>query len=239
MISIERGVSQQYKYEFHKIFGDDYDFIDTVTDISNEIFKIFDKNIFCGGLCVFDVNLKANSGIKKGAYIYGAFICEEFRKRGFFKILCDHVCDFYKNKSYDFIFTIPANENLFSLYEKLGFTNLLNGTISLTNKKTDVFIPKNSTFKAFDNNFENLYFIHTQNDILIKSFEFFKESIADFDIKYIFNNSKSGYALYKSNDIIYASGDFITHSTQKKGLLKKFSNFIVPQNLLCDVLLEI
>lgn len=239
MISIKRGASKEYIDNFHLIFGDDLDFIRSVVLMANEVFEIYEDGNFLGGVCVFDVSIKNGFSIKSGAYIYGAYIIESARGRGLFRQLCDHVCEFYANEFYDFALTIPAKSDLFHVYERLGFDVPICGVISLTGEYTGIILPQGTSFRDFDGDFQALYFMHIQNDMLIKTFDLFKLSLDGFDIKYIEYNESLGYALFKGDALVYASGAFVTCSPKKKGLIRAFSELCIPQNLLCDILFEI
>lgn len=238
MISFKTGASSSYINGFHNIFGDDYDFINKIIENAGNVFEIYDEGDFCGGLCVFDISLKVGFEIKSGAYIYGAFILDDKRGRGYFKLLCDHVCDFYQNEFYDFVLTIPASHALFSLYEHLGFSDKAYGVISLLGEDSELSLPEGTIFKDFDGDFSSLYFMHIENDGIIKIFDLFKSTLEDFEIKYISYNGKDGYALFDNGELIFASCDFLTYTKRLKGLIRKLTSFDVPSDFLCDVLFE-
>ena len=239
MIHIERGATDNYRDGFHSVFGDDYNFIDFIINTADEVFEIYDDDVFCGGLCAFDISIKENYALKSGAYIYGAFVCERARGRGFFKLLCEHVREFYENEFYDFIFTVPADESLFSLYEHLGFTIPLRGVVSVFGENGTVALPDDTEIRDFDGDFHSLYFIHIQNDALLKTFDLFKASVADFDIKYIDCNFEHGYALFKDDMLLFASAPFVSYESKVKGLLMPITEINAPSELLCDILFEI
>lgn len=239
MISIKTGASQNYIDGFHRVFSDDFDFIHSVLSCANEVFEIYDENRFIGGLCTIDLSIKtAYNSIKTGAYIYGAFICESERGKGYFKKLCDHVCEFYSEQFYDFVMTVPGNASLFSLYRRLGFDSTLYGTVSLTGDKTEIILPEDTAFYDFDGSFDSLYFTHIKNDGIIKTYDLFKHTLDGFEIKHIELNGKKGYALLSDGKLIFASAPFASYKTAEKGLLKKLTDFELP-NVLCDILFEI
>lgn len=239
MISVKRGASSNYREGFHTVFGDSYEFIDSILPYASEIFELYDEDIFCGGLCTFDATVKMGYSIRSGAYIYGAFICESARKKGLFKLLCDRVCEFYRNEFYDFVFTVPASRELFGLYEHLGFSLPLYGVIPLTDDSSAIILPQGVTFEDFDNDFKRLYSLHIKNDTLIKAYDFFKRSVSDFNIKYVKHGNETGYALFNDGMLLYASGAFVRFSGAKKGLLMPLTDFEPPKGLLCDILFEI
>ena len=239
LISFKTGASSAYIDGFCRIFGDDESFVREIILCANEVFEIYEDNCFLGGLCVLDVSIKSGYSLKTGAYIYGAFICESARGRGLFKQLCKHVFEFYQNEFYDFALTIPASKDLFPLYERLGFKTPIEGCVSILGDQSGVILPQEARLIDFDGDFNALYFMHIQNDMLIKDFDLFVHSLADFEIKYIEFNGARGYALLKDDDIIYASGSFIKYKTSKKGLLLPFGEEIFTDGALCDILFEI
>ncbi|MBO5375092.1 MAG: GNAT family N-acetyltransferase [Clostridia bacterium] len=239
MISFKTGASSEYINDFCRVFGDDEEFVCSVILCANEVFEIYEDNSFLGGLCVLDVSIKSGYSIKNGAYIYGAFICESARGRGLFKQLCEYVFEFYQNEFYDFALTIPASHDLFPLYERLGFKTAIEGCVSILGEACGVILPKEVTIIDFDDDFNLLYFLHIENDMLIKDFDLFKHTVADFEIKYIEFNGARGYALLKDDMIIYASGSFVEYKTSKKGLLLPFGEKICTEGALCDILFEI
>ncbi|MBQ8739224.1 MAG: hypothetical protein IJZ04_06975 [Clostridia bacterium] len=240
MISVRQGVTDNYRNGFFSVFGDGYDFIDKITGTASEIFEIYDGERFCGGLCIFDVSLKHGYSIKSGAYIYGAFILPSERGRGLFKHLIGYVREFYENEFYDFLLTIPAEASLFSLYEGLGFTATASGVISLLGDETSIILPQGASLEDFDGDFKSLYFIHIESDTLVKTFDIFKASVDDFEIKYLTQAEKRiGYALFDGDILVYASGKGVLYSGAKKGLLMPLTDFDCPNCLLCDILFEI
>ena len=238
MISFKKSASSEYIEGFHRIFGDDYEYIKKIICLSQDVFEIYEDDSFCGGLCTLEFNVKNDYTIKSGVYIYGAFICENARGRGLFSKLISHVCEYYSSNFYDFVFTVPANASLFSLYEHLGFKDNLYGVVSLTDEKSEIILPQDTVFSDFDGNYNDLYFIHIQNDALLKTYDVFKQSVCDFDIKYLDCNGKRGYALYNDGSLIFASGEFVRNKCVKKGLLMKLVEFDTP-SFLCDIIFEI
>ena len=239
MITFKNGASSEYIDGFCNIFGDSKEFVHKIISLSNEVFEIYEDGAFCGGLCAIDVSLNIGNSIKSGAYIYGAFICERARGRGLFRKLCEYVHAYYCEELYDFMMTIPADSSLFELYHGLGFTHQLNGVISLCGDTTAVILPQDVEFSDFDGDFGALYFMHIQNDDLIKTYDIFKQSVCDFDIKYIDFGTERGYALFDSDALVFASGKFVKNATAKKGALMKITDFEVPKSVLCDILFEI
>ena len=239
MISFKTGASKEYIDGFCRIFGDEVSFIHKVLGCANEVFEIYENNKFAGGLCVLDVSVKSGYSIKNGAYIYGAYICESARGRGLFRQLCDHVFDYYRNEFYDFALTIPASKELFPAYERLGFTSSLGGCVSIVGDDAYALLPENTEFFDFDGDYNSLYFMHIEKDMLIKDFDLFKRSVSDFDIKYIELNGERGYALLQDRALIYASAPFVQYKTAKKALVCPFTDVDFDNKVLCDILFEV
>jgi predicted acetyltransferase len=239
LITFKNGASAEYINGFCEIFGDSKEFVHKIISLSNEVFEIYEDGSFCGGLCAIDVSINIGNSIKSGAYIYGAFITEGARGRGLFRKLCEYVHSYYCDELYDFMMTVPADSSLFELYRGLGFEHSLNGVVSLCGDTTAVILPQGAEFSDFDGDYSSLYFMHIQNDSLIKTYDIFKQSVCDFDIKYITFEGKRGYALFDGDALIFASGDFVKYVSAKKGLLMKITDFTVPKGVLCDILFEI
>ena len=220
-----------YRELFHKEFDDTYDFIDSILEVCDKVFEIYEGQSYVGGFCTFNVSIENHLG----AYIYGVVTDEKYRGRGYFKKLLDDAKRFYASKGYDFLITVPSNNGLFGMYKKLGFSEILGGVISLLGEKTEIFIPNGAEFYPFDENFDHLYSLHEKNDILIKERGFFEKSISDFEIKYI----DDGYALFDNGKLIYLSCSGAKYKEKPKATLMFLNEFNVPKNILCDILLEI
>ena len=220
-----------YRELFHKEFKDTYDFIDGILEVCDKVFEIYDGSLFIGGFCTFNVSIENHLG----AYIYGVVIDEKYRGRGYFRKLLDEAKRFYASKGYDFLITVPADKDLFEMYKKLGFSEILQGAISILGKEREILVPENKEFYPFDGDFERLYSLHKKNDILIKERGFFEKSVSDFEIKY----TDDGYALFDNGNLIYLSCSGEKNEKSPKATLMFLKEFEVPKNILCDILLEI
>lgn len=240
MTSVSSGKSphlcSKYLDLFCRVFGDSEDFAKKVVSSCDVIFLLECNGEAICGTCLFEVKI----GDMHGMYIYGAATDEQYRKEGFFKKMYRHVYNFCVGSGYSFIMTVPANSALFSLYWHLGFNVTANGVISLCKEKTEIILPDKCEFYDFDGDFDRLYKLHTENDILIKSKTFFAECTSEFDVKYIRCGNSDGYALFDGKDLIFASIDGAKYKSAKKACFDFFGkNVALPKNLLCDVLMEI
>jgi predicted GNAT family N-acyltransferase len=222
-----------YKYAkiFNKEFKDEYSFIYDILQSCDNVFETYENGELICAFCTFNVSI----GCHSGAYIYGAVTEEKHRGKGYFKRLLCEAKDFYTSKGYDFLITVPANESLFGLYKNLGFSEILDGVVSLSERKGKIFVHDNAKFLPFDGDFDNLYSLHKKNDVLVKERAFFEKCVANFDIKYI----DGGYALFDNENLIYLVCKNAKYETVPKGTLMFLNKFDIPKNILCDILLEI
>ena len=80
--------------------------------------------------------------------------------------------------------------------------------------------------------------MHIEKDSLIKDFDLFKKSVADFEIKYIEYEGERGYALLQDKALIFASAPFADYKVAKKALVCPFTDVSVD-GVLCDILFEV
>ncbi len=65
-----------------------------------------------------------NNGINyKGLYIYAVCTHPDFRGRGLMKKCFDFLFRISKERGVDYLFLVPADESLFTMYQNLGFKN--------------------------------------------------------------------------------------------------------------------
>ncbi len=229
-----------YAELFHNTFGDSYEFINKIISVSDKVFEFKKNGETVSGVCTFEVDIKYGGSLLKGAYIYGAATDKEYRNCGYFSKICREVYDFYASRGFDFLMTVPASKELFSLYEHMGFDTRANGVISLCSDKTSVILPEECKFFEFDGDFDRLYSLHLENDILIKSKEVFIVSVSDLEIKYIRNRNNCGYALFDGGKMAFASLSGTKYESAEKACFRFIGEKkTLPDGLLCDVLFEI
>ena len=229
-----------YAELFHNTFGDSYEFIDKIISVSDKVFELKKDEKTVSGACTFEVGIKYGASFLKGAYVYGAATDKEYRNCGYFSKICREVYDFYASRGFGFLMTVPASKELFSLYGHMGFDVRANGVISLCSDKTSVILPEECEFFEFDGNFDRLYSLHLENDILIKSKEVFIASVSELEIKYVGNKSGFGYALFDGDKMVFASLCGTKYESAEKACFRFIGEKKeLPENLLCDVVFEI
>lgn len=116
---------QQIYNLWKKTFGDS----ETVIDRFFESVLAFENVILCcdgekavSMLSLMPAKIVSADGQKSDAYcVYAAATDEEYRKRGIMSKLLDFSAELAAERNADFLFLHPANEKLYSYYEKSGF----------------------------------------------------------------------------------------------------------------------
>ncbi len=98
--------------------------------------------VFCGdkpvsSLYALECECKIGDETLRAMYIYGVSTFEEYRNQGLMRETLSFIEKYAKEKNFDVLFLVPANETLFSMYEKFGY-------------KTSIFY-ENSVVQRFDN----------------------------------------------------------------------------------------
>ncbi len=103
---------------WHECFGDDREYIEFFLDNCPEK---------CLGI-VADGSLVSMLFLLDGfieefrtAYIYAACTAEKYRRRGYISRLIEYSEIYCAENKYDAVFLVPAEESLYSFYEKFGF----------------------------------------------------------------------------------------------------------------------
>jgi len=153
-------------------------------------------------------NKKINS-----VYYYCVCTNEKYRNKGIMKGLFEYAKSISKEHGYEISFLVPANEELFSMYEKLSFSRAI-GYEEKTFFKED-FDDKNTLIETTDfcyNDYKKLKVEVSRVSpvVLWDEYEFnFIFNKNRKDVSFLF--SKSGYAIYeKQNDgisVLEACGD--------------------------------
>ena len=107
-----------------EIFGDDRAFYD---DLYIWAGKDCTLAAYFGGKAVGAVNFPEITYTEKektltGGYIFAAWVAPEFRGRGIFASLMKGAENIMRERGYAFAFVVPAEEKLFEMYEKMGYT---------------------------------------------------------------------------------------------------------------------
>jgi ribosomal protein S18 acetylase RimI-like enzyme len=112
---------------FIEIFSEDPKFVDMMFKykFTNEnIFTLRENDIIVSMAYVMYFDCKIGEIRGKCAYIYGVATDEKYRGRGFMSKIFDEIEISVKKNCKDtvlFLYLVPASENLFLMYEKLGF----------------------------------------------------------------------------------------------------------------------
>ena len=107
-----------------EIFGDDKAFYD---DFYIWAGKKCTLAAYAGGKAVGAVNFPEITYPEKektrvGGYIFAAWVAPGFRGRGIFASLMAGAEKIMRARGYSFAFVVPAEEKLFAMYEKMGYT---------------------------------------------------------------------------------------------------------------------
>jgi hypothetical protein len=106
-------------------FPEDTEFVKTFLDNFYKPSKCllrYDGKNLVSMLFWLDVKIKVGRRVYKAAYLYGAATEITERHAGHFSVLHEAMVDLLRDKKYKFVIAIPANDGLFSLYRKLGYT---------------------------------------------------------------------------------------------------------------------
>lgn len=151
------------------------------------------------------VKLRRGDRIINGYYIYAGCVDSDYRGRGIYR-------DLMRAAERDTVFTvlIPAEDTLFELYRKMGYTETDGTPFPFVAERS----PDLPRIVPFDGDTAFLYKLYrrTRGDMFIKDEAFFSLTVADFaktgNIYYItdFSGKRCGYIIFslnKSNIKIY------------------------------------
>ena len=152
---------QLYQPLFQKIFSEDSAFCDRI--FSHRLDLVFDKREdgkIQSFLFAIPFTARVFQKEHKAVYVYGVATLPEARGKGYMKEVFKKMEDFFE-KEIDFYYLVPANETLFSMYEKLGYQT------AFYLKKEMLFPEKNPSLeykiKEAPNSFHTDYIKWTQS----------------------------------------------------------------------------
>lgn len=152
---------------------------------------------FCGEKIVGAVNFptvyyKARNDTLRGGYIFASFVNPEYRNRGIFSSLVSGAEAEMRKRAYDFSFVVPANDGLFQMYEKMGYTGKVYNGFPYTAKR-DVLREYTPTDDIYV-----LWKIYSRGkNLFSKDIEFFNHTMRDMEESgKCFAVSKDGYIVY-------------------------------------------
>ena len=212
---------------WQNVFGDDRDYIELLLSESesfSDIFAVTVSDEICSVLYLLDCELSLDGICYKGKYLYAAATAEKHRKKGFMAKLITEAQEYCSDNGYDFISLVPANEPLYSYYEKFGFE------------------PRMHIFR-------NICFNIRADANEISAEEYFKERSQRLNNCFNFTNGSvgyaalcleySGYRFYKDGDnniylsegdafkpeeVISSDGNIIGASAEKYGMVYPINN---------------
>ena len=116
---------QLYQPLFQKIFSEDSAFCDRI--FSHRLDLVFDKREdgkIQSFLFAIPFTARVFQKEHKAVYVYGVATLPEARGKGYMKEVFKKMEDFFE-KEIDFYYLVPANETLFSMYEKTGVSDCI------------------------------------------------------------------------------------------------------------------
>lgn len=199
------------KTELKELFKEIFHESDSFTDIIFEK-KLSKSDIFTikenGKILAFAYGIpcfyKTDDTLKNCIYIYGVGVRKEYRGKGYAKKIMDNISDFYKDKSIDFLYLVPATKELFFMYEKMGFDTV----ISLTSREYDLSTLKSVEYEVKDGDLKEDYknFVKNKNNVILRS-----DNDNDILLSYLTYKkaNNSGFLYYKENDTAIVRESFI------------------------------
>ena len=86
------------------------------------VVAIWDGNV-ASALYMLDSTIANNGKCYKALYIYAVCTHPDYRGRGLMRACFDFLYEVARERGVDYLFLVPAEENLFGMYEKIGFKN--------------------------------------------------------------------------------------------------------------------
>lgn len=125
IVMAEQGDKAELALFWKEIFDDEDAFIrlffDHVYNPDNTL-VIREKDEILAALHLVPYQVKIENRICNAAYICGVGTRKSARDQGFMNMLMDAALKIIKNRGYDLSFLIPAEDWLFDVYGKMGFT---------------------------------------------------------------------------------------------------------------------
>ena len=106
------------------VFGDEREYIELLFSYGKticDVFAVSDEDKIISVLYLLNCDLTFKGKNYKGKYLYAAATDEKHRGKGLMALLIEEAQLFCKSSAVDFISLVPANEKLYSYYEKFGF----------------------------------------------------------------------------------------------------------------------
>ncbi|MBR4287191.1 MAG: GNAT family N-acetyltransferase [Clostridia bacterium] len=120
----ERAEYESLKQLWLKCFDDEKTVVDRFFKyavIPENTVAVFDGSTAVSVLYMLQSTVKSNSKNYKALYIYAVCTHPDYRGMGLMKGCFDFLFDISKKRGVDYLFLVPASEDLFKMYEGLGF----------------------------------------------------------------------------------------------------------------------
>lgn len=220
-------------------FHDDYKYINFFFDncFKSELALVaYIDSDLAGMLFMLDSVFYIDNKVYKGKYLYAVCTSPKYRNKGIMRELEFNAKEKAKVNKLDFICLVPANESLFSMYEKLGYFSLFNlqhKVLKLENKCLNsnvilklcekekfislrkAFLSKKSCFLDFTDDFHN----YRYDEFLFADAEILLVKI---------NNQEHYVAGYKNKDAF-----FIKETTLSNNKIEIVLNAIALKKNVC------
>lgn len=124
--SAEKSDYPELKALWKTVFGDSDDVLDAFFEntVKTENIYAFRKDgKIVSAFYLIDASLIENNKTFSGKYLYAAATLPEYRKQGIMSEMIKYAADILRIKGTDILFLYPADEKLYSYYEKLGFVS--------------------------------------------------------------------------------------------------------------------
>jgi ribosomal protein S18 acetylase RimI-like enzyme len=105
------------------VFGDKYDFYDDFYVWAGKdcVLAAFDGEEPVGAVSFPQITYPTKEKTLVGGYIFAAWVAPAYRGSGIFRALMAKAEQTMRERGYDFSFVVPADKELFALYENLGY----------------------------------------------------------------------------------------------------------------------
>lgn len=113
------------KYLWAECFGDSADFIDFMLNgalSDSEIFMLCHNGGLCSMFFLLRIQLKCADNMHTAYYLYAAATRKNMRGMGYFSQLLAFSYKYIEENGGEYLMCRPADEGLFSFYEKFGFS---------------------------------------------------------------------------------------------------------------------
>lgn len=147
LYDVRLGTTDDYnslKELWQKSFGDEKEVIDNFfsqTVVPENIIGVFKENEALNALYIIECEAVIDKKSYSAFYVYGVSTDEEYRNQGLMRKTFSLLEKIAKERNADYLFLVPANESLFSMYEKFGYKT----GISYNEKECACFCTETST----------------------------------------------------------------------------------------------